>query len=62
MKLKLTGQIFKKYTNIIIYKNLSSGSRVVPGGRADGRTERHAKRETGMTKLIVTFCNIAKST
>jgi len=38
MKLKLPGQIFKKYTKIIIYKNPSSGSRVVPGGRADGRT------------------------
>jgi len=61
MKLKLPGQIFKKYTKIIIYKNPSSGSRVVPGGRADGRTDRHAERETGMTKLIVTFHNIAKS-
>jgi len=30
--------------------------------QTDGRTDRHAERETGMTKLIVTFRSIVKST
>jgi len=30
--------------------------------QTDGRTDRHAERETGVTKLIVTSRNFAKST
>jgi hypothetical protein len=43
-KLELWRQMFKKYSNIKFYKNLSSGSRVVPckqtDGQTDGRTDR----------------------
>jgi len=47
MKLEFSGQIFEKYSNIIFNKNPSSGSRVIPCGRTDGRTD--------MTKLIAAF-------
>jgi len=40
---------FRKKSNIKFHENPSSGSRVVPCGRMD------------MTKLIVAFCNFAKT-
>jgi hypothetical protein len=48
-------QIFKKFSNL---KFLSSGYRVVPYGRTNGRTD----RQTDLTKLIVAFRNFANST
>jgi len=45
-------QIFEKFSNIKFHENPSSGSRVVPCGRIDGRTD--------MTKLIVAFRNFAE--
>jgi len=54
MKLEFCRQIFeKKDTNIKFRENPSSGSRVVPRGQTDGRTD--------MTKLIVAFLNFANS-
>jgi len=47
MKLKFSQQIFEKYSNVKFHENPSSGSRVVPRGQIDGRTD--------MTKLIVVF-------
>jgi hypothetical protein len=44
--------IFEKYSNIKFRENASSGSRVVPRGQADGRTD---------TKLTFTFHNIANA-
>jgi len=48
---------FRKYLNIKFHENSSSGSRVVPCGRAGGRTD----RQTDMTKLIVAFRNSANA-
>jgi hypothetical protein len=41
MKLEFSQQIFEKYSNIKFYAYPSSGSRVVPCGRADGHRDRH---------------------
>jgi hypothetical protein len=62
IKLKFSGQIFEKYTNIKFHENLSSESRVVSCGLTDGGTYRaQTDRQTGMTKLIVPFRNFAKA-
>jgi hypothetical protein len=50
MKLEFSVQFFKSL-NSKLHENLSSGSRVVPCGRTDRRTD--------MTKLIVAFRNFA---
>jgi hypothetical protein len=42
---------FRKYSNITFSKNPSTGSRVVPCGRTDKKTD----RQTDITKLTVTF-------
>jgi hypothetical protein len=39
MKLAFSGHIFENSLNIIIHKNPSSGSRVVPCGQTDGVTD-----------------------
>ena len=39
MKFKYSGQSFEKYSNIKFHENPFCGSRVVPRGRADGRTD-----------------------
>jgi len=38
MKLEFSRKIFKKYPNIELHENLSSGSQVVPCGRMDRQT------------------------
>ena len=48
--------MFSKNTHIKFHENPSSGSRLVPGGRTDGQTE----RQTAMT-LIVAFHNFANA-
>jgi len=40
MKVEFSQQIFEKHSNIKFHENLSSGSRVVRPGRADGRTDK----------------------
>ena len=49
MTLEFSGQIFEKSLNVEFHENPSSGSRVVPCGRTD--------RRTNLTKLIVAFRN-----
>ena len=49
MKLEFSGQIFETYSNTKFHENPSSGSRVLPCGRAD------------MTKLTVAFRNFANA-
>jgi len=46
-------QIFEKHSNIKFYENSSSGSRVVPCGKAD--------RLADMKKLIVAFLSFANA-
>jgi hypothetical protein len=53
LKLKFSGQIFGKSSNIKFNENPSSGSRVVARGQMDGQTD--------MTKVIVVFLNFEKS-
>ena len=50
-KLEFSQQIFEKYSVIKFHESQSSGSRVVPCGRTDGRTD--------IRKLIVAFRNYA---
>jgi len=53
MKLEFSRQIFEKSSSIKFHGNPSNGSRVVPCGRTDGRTD--------MTTLIVGFRNFANA-
>jgi len=50
MQLKFSRQVFEKYATTKFHENPSSGSRVVPCGETDGRTD--------MTMLIVAFRNL----
>jgi hypothetical protein len=56
IKLEFSRQIFGKRSNTKFHQKPSSGSRVVPCGRTDGRTDAR-----NMTKLIVAFHNFGKS-
>ena len=56
-KLEFSRQIFEKSSNIKFHENPSSGSRVVPCGQTDRRTD----GRTDMTKLIVVFRNFANA-
>jgi len=51
MELEFSGQIFENYLNTTFYENPSSGSRIVPFGWTDGKTDIRADT----TKLIVAF-------
>jgi hypothetical protein len=53
MELEFSRQIFEKFSNVKFHENPSSGSRVVPCGRAGRRRD--------MAKLIVAFRNSAKA-
>jgi hypothetical protein len=53
MKREFSLQIFEQVPNIKFHENPSNGSRVVPCERTN--------RQTDMTKLIVTFRNIANA-
>jgi hypothetical protein len=50
IKLEFSRQIFEKYSNMKFHENSFSGSRVVPCGLTDGRTD--------MTKLIIAVRNL----
>jgi hypothetical protein len=52
-KLEFSRHIFEKHLNIKFHKNPSSGSRVVPCGRAGGQTD--------TKKLTVAFRNVANA-
>jgi len=52
MKHEFSRQVSEKFPHIKINENLSIGSRVVPRGRTDRRTD--------MTALIVAFLNFSK--
>jgi len=52
MKLDFSPQI-KKNSYVKLHENLSSGTRVIPCGRADGWTD--------MTKFIFAFCNFVNA-
>jgi len=47
MKIEFSQQILAKYTNTKFHVNPSSGSRAVPCGQADGRTDRQKWRSYG---------------
>ena len=53
MKLELSRNVFEKVSYTKFQQNPSGGSRVVPCGRTEGRTD--------VTKLTVAFCNFAKA-
>jgi hypothetical protein len=54
MKLEFSGHILKIFLNITFHENLSSGSRLVPcggkNGRTDGQTDGQAGRQTDKQK------------
>jgi hypothetical protein len=54
MKLQFSRQIIEKFSHNLFYENPSSGTRVVPWGQTDRRTD--------MTKLKIAFLNFAKGT
>jgi len=53
IKLEFCGQLFEKYSNIKFHENPSNGSRGIPCGRTDRRTD--------TTKLIVAFRNFVNA-
>jgi hypothetical protein len=53
MALEFSRQIFEKRSNIKLLQNPFCGSRVVPCGRTDGRTD--------LTNLIVAFRNFVNA-
>jgi hypothetical protein len=65
MKLECSRQIFEKFSNTWFHKNPSSGSRVVPCGRAEGRTDgqtgRQAGRQDGQHEVNSPFRNFANA-
>jgi hypothetical protein len=52
-KLEFSQKKIEKYSNIKLYENPSGGSRVVPCGQTDRRTD--------MIKLVVAFRNFANA-
>jgi hypothetical protein len=44
MEFEFPRQISEKYSNIKLYENPSSGSRVVPSGQTDGQTDEASSR------------------
>ena len=55
MRLEFSLHVFEKYSNINLNENPFCRNGVVPSELAERRTD----RQTGMTKLIVTFRNVA---
>ena len=53
MRLEISRRSSEKYTNIKFHENPSSGSRVVPCGRKDGRTD--------TTEVFFAFRNFANA-
>jgi len=55
MKLEFSPQIFEEYSNIKLYENPFSGSRVVPCGGMHGRTDGHNEANSSFSQ----FCERA---
>ena len=53
MKHEFSGQIFDKYSNVTFNADPSSGSRVVPCGPTEGKTD--------ITKPVIAFRNFANT-
>jgi len=51
MKREVSRHIFEKHWNTKFNENVFSGSRVVPYGRTDGRTDRHDKAHSRFLQL-----------
>jgi hypothetical protein len=51
MKLKLSKQIFEKYSGVKCYENPSSGSRVAPRGQMDQLTDRHDEAKSRLSQF-----------
>jgi hypothetical protein len=52
VKLEFSVQILKKYSNIKFHDNTSSGRRVVPSGRTDGRKDRHDEANSHFSQFF----------
>ena len=61
MKFEFPRRIFAKDSNIKFHEKPSSGSRVLPRGRPDGRMGGRTERRTGLKKLMVAFRKFAIS-
>ena len=61
MKLEFSRQIFEKYSNIKFHENPSSGSRVVPYGRTDRRTNKHDEANSHYSQFFETPKNLHKT-
>jgi len=55
MKIEFSRRLSQKYSNIKFHENPSTGSRVVPCGQADGRTDRHDEANSRFSQ----FCERA---
>ena len=62
MKIEFSPQIFEKYSNIKFHENPSSGSRVVPCGRADGHEETDSRLSPFLRRRRVTKCKLCHVT
>jgi hypothetical protein len=54
IELEFPSQIFEKYSNIKFHEKPSSGSRIVPFGRTDGRTDgpdRHVQAKLSLSAI-----------
>jgi hypothetical protein len=54
MELEFSRQIFEKSSNIRFHENPSGGSRVVPCGQTDGRTDRHDDGNKSLLAILRT--------
>jgi len=52
-------QIFEKYSNITFHETPSIGSRVVPRGRTEARTDGEAHRHDASNSRFLQFCEDA---
>ena len=53
MKLEFSRHIFEKYSNIKFHENPTSGSRVVPQGQLDRRTDKHDEANSRFSQFCV---------
>jgi hypothetical protein len=65
MELEFFREFFQKYSNIRFHDNQSSGTRVVPwrrtDGRTDGQTDRQTDRHDGTNSRFLQFSNSPKT-